>query len=622
MALSAVEIGVWTWDVATDALRWSPELCALFGVATAPGSYDDYLDLIAPLDRARVREVVSGALRDATLTNSSTTYAFEHRLATPGEERWVACRGRVLVDETGTPTTITGTSVDVSSQRRTEERLRESEALLRLTAELGTDYVYVVELDRPTLFPSIVAGSFERTTGMTPADVAERGGWFEVIHPDDRASVAAILPAVMSGEPSVNEYRITGPRGGTRWIRDAVRPVRDAATGAVTRLVGGVQDITERKTLEEQLLQAQKLEALARLSGGIAHDFNNLLAVILSAIDVIGAQASTPEARECCDAIVEATERGAELTRSLLVFARRDVGSPRVVSLGDVVREALPLLSRAVGPNVRVVFDGERGGPHHVRLDPGQAQLVLLNLAVNARDAMPDGGSLRLHLGPDDGAPRPPELTAGRYARLTVADDGAGIPPDLMRRVFEPFFTTKPPGKGTGLGLSACHGIVTHAGGAIQVESTVGRGTTFTMTLPLAAPAPSEATRSRTRHSPGGTERVLVVEDEATLLHMLTRALRDRGYAVCGVGSAEAALTALEGGTFDLVLSDVALPGLAGTELAHIVRARWPATALLLMSGHAATAPLPDAVLVLSKPFTTERLASQVRDTLDATNDA
>ena len=620
-ALAAVDIGVWTWDVATRALRWSPELCALFGLAHAPDSYEQYLDRVPAADRARLREAIEGALRQATATRASTTYTIEHRVVVPGgEERWLACRGRVVVDEAGAPTSLVGTAVDVSSRRRTEERLRESEALLRLTTELGTDYVYVVELDRPTLVPSIVAGSFERTTGMTPADVEARGGWFEVIVPADRAAVAAVMPAVLSGKPSVNEYRITDPRGDVRWLRDSVRPVRDAASGAVVRVVGGVQDITERKALEEQLFQAQKLEALARLSGGIAHDFNNLLAVIMGSVAVLEGQATSPEARECCGAILEATERGAELTRSLLMFARRDAGSPRVVALGDVVREAMPLLGRAVGPSVRVVFDGVRGGPHRVRIDPGQAQLLLLNLVVNARDAMPSGGAVHLAVSDDDDARRPPELSAGPYARLTVTDGGEGIPPELVRRVFEPFFTTKPPGKGTGLGLSACHGIVTHAGGAIHVESAVGRGTTFVVYLPLAARAgeAEEADPSRTRHSPGGTERVLVVEDEASLLRVLTRALQDRGYAVRGVGSAEEALEALAEASFDLIVSDLALPGLSGADLAHAARERWPSVGLVLMSGHPGAALLPEGVALLAKPFTAERLASQVRETLDA----
>ncbi|HRG95571.1 MAG TPA: response regulator, partial [Polyangiaceae bacterium] len=189
-----------------------------------------------------------------------------------------------------------------------------------------------------------------------------------------------------------------------------------------------------------------------------------------------------------------------------------------------------------------------------------------------------------------------------------------------LSRIFEPFFTTKPPGKGTGLGLSACHGIVTHAGGAIHVESAVGRGTTFMVYLPLASQEgeAAEANRSLTRHSPGGTERVLVVEDEASLLRVLTRALQDRGYAARGVGSAEEALEALAEGSFDLIVSDVALPGLSGTDLARVARERWPSVALVLMSGHPGASPLPEGVPLLAKPFTTERLASQVRETLDA----
>lgn len=620
-ALAAVGVGVWTWNAVTGAVRWSPELCVLFGCAAAPASYEAYLALIAPEDRARLHKVIEDAMRAATETKASTSYLVEHRvLLADGTVRWLEGRGRVLVDANGSVSSVTGTAADISARKDTEERLRKSEELLRMVSELGSDYVYVADLSKPTLVPAIVAGSFERTTGMMPADVEARGGWFEVIVPSDRAALANVLPMILEGKPSVNEYRIADSQGLVRWLRDSVRPMRDPLTGAVVAIMGSVQDITERKQLEEQLLQAQKLEALARLSGGIAHDFNNLLAVVMGSISLLAERAHDHETRLCCDAIQEAAERGAELTRSLLVFARRDTGTPRVVNLGDVVRDALPMLVRGVGPHHNVLL--EHVEPLSVSIDPGQAQLLLLNLAINARDAMSPGGTIRLtihELNNVEGSALPRELAAPAYARLCVTDNGAGISPDVMPRLFEPFFTTKARGAGTGLGLAACHGIVQHAGGAIHVSSVVGQGSTFSIYLPLASQHESIAESARVRHSPGGTERILIVEDEKRLQFLLARALRDRGYTVVPADSAEQALAELERAAFDLILSDIVLPGLDGTELVPIVRKRWPRVAIVLMSGYPGAASLPAGILSLPKPFTIDRLAMHVRQALDAT---
>jgi nitrogen-specific signal transduction histidine kinase len=394
--------------------------------------------------------------------------------------------------------------------------------------------------------------------------------------------------------------------------------MHDPLTNVVVGVMGSVQDLTERKQLEEQLLQAQKLEALARLSGGIAHDFNNLLAVVMGSISLLTESATTDEARQCCQAIHEAAERGAELTRSLLVFARRDTGSARVVNLGSVVRDALPMLVRAVGPHHNVLL--EHVEALSVSIDPGQAQLLLLNLVINARDAMNPGGPIRINLhelNNIEGNALPRELSARAYARLCVTDSGVGIPPEVMSRLFEPFFTTKARGAGTGLGLAACHGIVQHAEGAIHVSSIVGKGSTFSIYLPLASRPESASDSTSVRHSPGGTELILLVEDEKRLQLVLARALRERGYTVVQADSAEQALAELEKARFDLVLSDVVLPGMAGTELVPIVRERWPRMAILLMSGYPGTAAMPAGIMSLPKPFTIDRLAMHVRQALD-----
>jgi CheY-like chemotaxis protein len=298
------------------------------------------------------------------------------------------------------------------------------------------------------------------------------------------------------------------------------------------------------------------------------------------------------------------------------MFARRNTGEPQLVDLVAIIKSAQPMLVRALGSEVALTLTLD-AAPVHVYIDPGQVQLLLLNLAVNARDAMPGGGSFRVAAQPvtlEAGAGLPAELEPGRYVELTVEDTGAGIPPEAMAHIFETFFTTKPVGQGTGLGLAACHGIVRNAGGAIRVKSELMRGTCFSILLPLAEHV---STAPRTvQIQTGGSERILLVEDEKMLQRLFARTLREHGYDVIVADTAEQALTHLEQGGVSLLLSDVVLPGIHGTALAAQVRERWPEIRILLMSGYMGDAPSADVAL-LPKPFTLERLLGSIRDLLD-----
>jgi two-component system, cell cycle sensor histidine kinase and response regulator CckA len=624
--LSVVGVGVWTWDIPSNTILWSDQMRQLFELsAEAPVTYEAYLALIPPNERPALQSVIDTALKSAADTRTSTSYLVEHRLLLAnGTTRWIEGRGHIFVDAQGRPCRVTGAALDTTDRKTTEEKLRRSEELHRMFNELASDYVYVVDLQHPTLFPEIVTGSFERTTGLTSAEVEAKGGWLTIVHPDDVPGLSTMTAALQEGRPSINEYRIIDGLGQVRWLRDSVRPVRDTSTGKVVKLMGGVQDITERKRLEEQLLQAQKLAAVARLSGGIAHDFNNLLSVVMGSVALLETEVQTPGGRESCDAIVEAAARGAELTRSLLAFARKDVGSPQLVDLSRVVAEAVPMLARAVSPKVVVTVSGD-DTPTPVRIDPGQAQLLLLNLAVNASHAMPNGGALRIGLaagafGRRDGLPS--ELAPGFWVRLSVADEGSGIAPDVLPHIFEPFFTTKQSGQGTGLGLSACHGIVQAAKGSIEVASTVGKGTTFTLFLPLLHERVDAAEAGQSRYAPGGVERILLVEDEKPLQRIFVRLLTDLGYTVHAADSAEDALKALSNESFALLISDIVLPGMHGTELVKQARHKWPTMRSLLMSGYTGTTALPEGVTLLAKPFAMARLATQVRALLDGQDSA
>ncbi len=623
-ALEASGVGIWAWDIASGRVFWTPQLERMFGFAVGgyDGTFEAYEGCIAPEDRARVVGIIEGAM----VTRSG--YFISHRILRrdTGQLRYVECRGGVEVGDDGQPVRMTGTVLDVTTRREAEERLRHTDEVTRLLNDLASDYVYSVDLTAPRPVPDVVAGSFQRVTGYGPAEVEARGGWMQVVHPEDRVQLEGMLADGLSSQPIILEYRIVTPSGDVRWLRDHMRPQSDA-TGAVIRLVGGVKDITEQRRLEEQVRQGQKMEALARLAGGVAHDFNNLLTVIYGSVGILQATPRPDRDAAAIEAIATSAERAAELTQGLLALGRRQVGSPRAVSLGDALIRSRTLLERSLATGSRLEL-GEVPRDCTVRVDPGQLQLVLLNLVVNAGHAVGAGGVVRVEGRQVDfgveGAGRPPELTPGRYGAIVVHDDGEGIPPEVLPRIFEPFFTTNR--QGTGLGLAISHGIVSQHHGAMTVRSQPGKGTTFTVYLPVTNDLPSgETAPAPLRLSGGGDEGVLVVEDEPHLRALVVRVLRDLGYAVVEAGSGPEALAipAAVRASVSLLLSDVQMPGMDGVSLARALREERPELAVLLMSGYAADHGAmreiaSGAFPFLAKPFTPTGLANKVREVLDA----
>ena len=399
-----------------------------------------------------------------------------------------------------------------------------------------------------------------------------------------------------------------------------------------------LRDVTERKrseekrsSLEEQLWQAQKLESIGRLAGGIAHDFNNLLTVINGYSQLLLAKLSPGDPlRASLAEIYKAGDRAAGLTRQLLAFSRKQVLQPRVLDLNRVVEEMRGMLGRLVGEDVKVRI-ALNAGSETVHADPHQLEQVIMNLAVNARDAMPHGGKLWIETSTvergESHVPSHPEACAGRYVVLAVRDSGMGMDDATRQRIFEPFFTTKEAGKGTGLGLSMVHGMVEQSGGHVEVYSELGRGTTFKIYLPALAEAAADAGVPAAVPVIGGKETVLVVEDQAEVRRFAVDALAAHGYQVMQAASADEALLLCEreGGRIDLVLTDVVMPNLSGRELAGLLRKRWPGIKLLFMSGYNDDAivhhgvPREDAEFI-QKPFAPEQLAIKVREVLVATD--
>jgi signal transduction histidine kinase/ActR/RegA family two-component response regulator len=389
------------------------------------------------------------------------------------------------------------------------------------------------------------------------------------------------------------------------------------------------RDLTERKHLEDQLRQSQRLEAIGRLAGGIAHDFNNLLTVIGGYTEAL-AERDLADTHDELAQIAAATDRATQLTRQLLAFSRRQVLKPTVVDVNQVVADIAPMLGRLIGEDVDLVAKLDENA-ECVLADPTQLEQVLVNLAVNARDAMPDGGKLTIETGTlfldDDYVSQHPEASTGLHTMLAVSDTGTGMDAATVAHVFEPFFTTKPVGSGTGLGLSTVYGIVRQSGGNIWLYSEPDHGTAFKVYLPAAVDQHPEATDPAVRPSPTGTETILIAEDEAPLRQLVTERLRALGYVVFAPEDAEGALEIAAREPIDLLLTDVVMPRTSGRELAEEVCRNQPSTRVLFMSGYADEAVVRHGTLnpgatFLEKPFSSADLARRVRETLDVQVDS
>jgi len=432
----------------------------------------------------------------------------------------------------------------------------------------------------------------------------------------------AILAVVASGEPQEFEEVLEGADGSIRYFRRYDVPIFDAQ-GTVTRVLGYGIDVTAQREVERQLQQAQKMDALGRLAGGVAHDFNNLLTVIGGCGEALRQELPPDDPRRSLiDPIIEAGERAAELTRQLLAFSRRSVGTQQAVEIGGLVNRTAGMLRRLIGEGVSIEIDAP-SEPLHVRLDPSQLQQVLMNLAVNARDAMPEGGTLTLGMRRTEVVRPDIDLGSQQHVELEVRDSGHGMPDDVRRQVFEPFFTTKPVGQGTGLGLSTVYGIVSNAGGSITVESTEGVGTTFRVLLPLVDAEGATVEPVSGHEAPRGAGTILVVDDAPLVRGLVQRQLAKLGYTILtacdGVDALEVARA--HDGPIDLMVSDVVMPRMGGPALARTLRESRPDVPVLFMSGYANDASLLQVMEeigsgFLEKPFAVTALAERVASLL------
>jgi len=514
---------------------------------------------------------------------------------------------------------------DVSERRTAEAALRDSEERYRTLVEGVRDIIFALS---PEGTIASLNPAFETITGWRREEWVGRP--FErLVHPEDLPLALELLGRVVRGElRPASQFRVRTAKGDYRVGEFSATP--QLHEGRLVGILGIGRDVTERVQLEQQLRQAQKMEAVGRLAGGIAHDFNNILTAITGYADLLLEDlGATDPRRQDADEIHKAADRAAGLTRQLLAFSRQQVLQPTVLEVNKLVSDLEKMLRRLLGEDVEL---STRLAPTtgRVKADPGQLEQVVMNLAVNARDAMPNGGKLTLETANVDldeayAADHYP-ARAGPFVLLAVSDTGIGMSEETQAHMFEPFFTTKEKGKGTGLGLATVYGIIKQSGGFIWVYSEVGHGTTFKLYLPRVeelaerAAAPAHA---RTRPA-RGTETILVVEDEAPVRNVARQVLERHGYTVLEAPSAEAALDIATrySGTIHLLLTDVVMPGLNGRELASRLADLRPDARVIFMSGYTDDAVTRHGVLepgsaYVQKPFTPDAIARKVREVLD-----
>ncbi len=625
VAARQAQLAYWEDDLVADRVSWSEGGCVILGDSTGPNAmiWTEWLAFIHPEDRALVAEHRAHILRGGESVGAVTFRLQRH----DGTLRYVETHVEIGRDDDGRPVRAFGAMQDVTSREQSAIASRANDARLRLALEgtgLGT---WEWNLDLNT---AEYSDEWKRQLGYAPHDIADRyDEWESRLHPDDRARVLSALRDYLDGRrPEYElEMRLRHKDGSYRWIHTRGVVLRDGSA-TQTRMVGGHVDVTEQKRREEHLRQAQKMEAVGRLAAGIAHDFNNLLTIIDGYADILAQTLDqTDPSQADLGEIKMAARSAASLTRQLLEFSRQQIVQPQILDLNGVLRRLEPMLGRVIGEDVTLTIRRNAGGL--VNIDPGQLEQVVMNLAVNARDAMPDGGRLTIETRDvdldDSDVVQFPGATPGMHVLLEVSDTGSGMDAATRAQVFEPFYTTKAEGKGTGLGLATVYEIVKQNQGSIVVSSEQGHGATFSILLPTAtgsadAPLPVvDASALR------GTETVLVVEDQPDLRGLLERTLRRRGYTVLPAASGDEAVAIAKtyAGTIDLLLTDVILPGANGRETALQVLIERPAALVIYMSGYTDDAIIRHGVfekevVFLQKPFTGDALARRIREVLSA----
>jgi signal transduction histidine kinase len=640
VALSMGTVGVFEWELGSDRVTVFGPLASAYGLDAAAAEkglpFDAFMPGIHPEDRPRLSAALSAA------TEEGRPLDIEYRAIGGGEERIVRVRGETRTRSDGGQV-LTGSIRDVTEDRIARRLLQKHQAALealnaqleqrvaaevaerRLLADIveGTDaLVLVADTDYRWLAINHAASDeFERVYGVRPEpgdsmfDMPEGPG-------DRQSGMRALWTRAMGGEEFSTVARLEDPHGHGCMYELKFNVLRDGAgrqIGAYQFVYNVTDRIREQERLaqaEEQLRQAQKMEAMGQLTGGVAHDFNNLLTPIIGALDMLQRSAIGGEReRRLIGGAFQSADRARTLVQRLLAFARRQPLQPTGVDVGAVVVGMTDLLASTTGPQVRIAVD-IAPDLKPAKVDQNQLEMALLNLCVNARDAMPGGGMIRISAHNAEVLPgERPDLKPGRYVRLSVADTGAGMHPDVLARAVEPFFSTKGIGKGTGLGLSMVHGLMHQLGGAMTLQSRLGVGTNVELWAPqcetaLPDAAPSADAKEDTQ---SGRGLALLVDDEELVRLSTAAMLSELGYSVREAGSAEEAISLVAQGLKpDLVVTDHLMPGMTGADLAHAVHGRSAATPVLIISGYADAEGIDPSLPRLTKPFVNAELAAAI----------
>ncbi|MEW5742104.1 MAG: PAS domain-containing protein [Myxococcota bacterium] len=606
-----------TWIIHTGgAVIWSPGAYALLGVDPSVREVNElaqaFHERVHPDDRARVMEAQVALLREGKLP------PVEYRIVRPdGEVRWLRGHGSVVWGANGENLGSLGALVDITETRRAMARLEQARWALEESQRVSQVGTFVFNLTTGQLEWSDEARRLVGLAREEPVDAAVADSFN---HPEDKASLQVWSTRVLDGEAvGPHRSRVVRRDGQVRWVEHSAA-VRESPDGSKL-LVGTSRDITERLQLEAQLRHTTTLEAVGTLAAGVAHDVNNALTVISNSLAMLERRVNEGDIDLVRDA-ARAVEGCSTLTQQLLAFARRQPSVPRVLDANALLGGFTQMIRRVLRPDIALSVEA-LDEPAWVRIDPSQLEAALMNLAVNARDAMPDGGILTFRVaGVDAEAARPADVPAGVLVRLDVEDTGQGIPPESLGHIFQPYFTTKVASKGTGLGLASVFGTLQQHGGAVTVRSTLGQGACFSLWLPRELEGPPSETAPRIQ--PGASRATVLVVDDMELVRRSTcRMLRSAGYAVLEASSGREALEVLAAGErVDVVLSDLLMPGMDGRELALAARAVGRGQPFIFVTGYAdadaGLDTLGDLGRVLLKPFSPERLFSVVEDALAA----
>jgi two-component system, cell cycle sensor histidine kinase and response regulator CckA len=589
----------------------SPAITAMTGYHPKELIGRNGFDLVHPADHSRVMELWKDALNGATGVTTAR-FRLRHR---DGTDRRVEVTATNLLDDPA----VGGVVVNL---RDIHERM-EAERQVRFQAQL-MDVVNqaIVATDREGRL--LYWNRFAETLhGWRSSEVLGRpiGDVLPIMAM--KAEAARIMEDLLAGASWAGEFPVRRRDGSEFTAAVTASPITDEK-GKVVGVVSSLTDLTERKKLEAQLLQSQKMEAVGRLAGGVAHDFNNLLTAIRGYTEFLLEDLGEGAARSDVEEIQNVTERAVGLTRQLLVFSKRQISQPEVLDVNTAIGDLRKMLGRLLGEDIDLRYELGAGLPC-IHVDRAQLEQVVMNLLLNARDAMPEGGRIVMETGAGPGLPPAGAETGSDlgYVTITVTDTGVGIAPDVLPHIFEPFFSTKGAG-GTGLGLSTVYAITDQAGGDVRVESKVGEGTEFTVRFPAVAGAPTSHVDGRTAHRDGrGTGTILMVEDEANVRMVVRRTLEQHGYQVLEADNSEEALRAATeyDGVIHLLLTDVVLPGMSGPALADLIQAGRPDTPVLFMSGYTEDALALQRIVgqdapFLAKPFTPDAVLSRVAETM------